>query len=84
MEEGRRESGQIEESEEEILQKEKQFLIQDITEEIEHLTKQLAVVNENVEGLLQRQGELTAFAEQWSRFRANCQKAATAEGVFES
>ena len=68
----RRESS--EETEEEILQKQKQYLIQDVTEEIEHLTKQLAVVNENVQRILKGQGEVSTFAQQWGEFQSQCKQ----------
>ena len=68
-----RDSDLIEDSEG-ILQQEKQYLVQDITEELEHLTKQLAVVNENVQNILQKQSELNSFANQWSQFQAQLQR----------
>ena len=64
----------LNEDSEGILQQEKQYLIQDITEELEHLTKQLAVVNENVQNILQKQSELNSFANQWSQFQAQLQR----------
>ena len=64
----------LNEDSEGILQQEKQYLVQDITEELEHLTKQLAVVNENVQNILQKQSELNSFANQWSRFQAQLQR----------
>lgn len=63
-----------EETQGEILQREKQYLVQDIAEEIEHLSKQLAVANENIQKVLQNQSELDTFAEQWSQFQAQCKK----------
>ena len=64
-----------EETQEEILQREKEYLIRDITEEVEHLTKQLAVVDGNIRGILQQQAELNSFAEQWAKFQTQCRKA---------
>lgn len=57
-----------------ILQQEKQYLVQDITEELEHLTKQLSVVNENVQNILRKQSELNSFANQWNQFQAQLQR----------
>lgn len=68
-----RDSDLIEETEERVLQQEKQYLVQDITEELEHLTKQLVVVNENVQRILRKQEELNIFADQWSQFQAQLQ-----------
>ena len=68
-----RDSELTEETEERVLQQEKQYLVQDITEELEHLTKQLLVVNENVQRVLQKQDELNVFADQWSQFQAQLQ-----------
>lgn len=64
----------MEESEEEILRREKQYLIQDVAEEIEHLSRQLAVANENVQRVLARGVELETFTQQWKEFRASCKK----------
>ena len=64
----------LNEDSEGILQQEKQYLVQDITEELEHLTKQLSVVNENVQNILQKQSELNSFANQWSQFQAQLQR----------
>ena len=64
----------LHENSEGILQQEKQYLVQDITEELEHLTKQLSVVNENVQNILRKQSELNSFANQWSQFQAQLQR----------
>lgn len=64
----------LNEDSEGILQQEKQYLVQDITEELEHLTKQLSVVNENVQNILRKQRELNSFANQWSQFQAQLQR----------
>ena len=63
-----------EETREEVLQREKEYLVRDITEEIEHLTKQLAAVDGNIRGILQQQVELNSFAEQWAKFQTQCKK----------
>lgn len=64
-----------EETREEILQREKEYLVRDITEEIEHLTKQLAAVDGNIRRILPKQVELNSFAEQWAKFQTQCKKA---------
>lgn len=57
-----------------LLQQEKEHLIQEIAEEIECITSQLTVVNTNVEAILNKQKEITNFAELWGAFRVECQK----------
>lgn len=57
-----------------LLQKEKERLIQEIAEEIERIASQIALVNKNVDTILNKQKEITAFAELWTTFRIECQR----------
>lgn len=57
------------------IEKKKQRLIRDITEEIEHLGEQLAVVNRNLQRTEQRETELETFAQHWTAFHSQCKKA---------
>lgn len=56
----------------ETLQREKEHLIRDITAEVDHVRRQLAVVNSNVAALLERQGEIDRLSDRWARFQTQC------------
>lgn len=57
-----------------LLQQEKEHLIQEIAEEVERIASQLTVVNTNVEAILNKQKKITNFAELWGAFRVECQQ----------
>lgn len=46
----------------------KKHLVQEITEEIEDISAKLAVVNQNLSGILSDNSEFTSFAEHWAEY----------------